>query len=48
MSSIITPAGAMPDYILVEDALPVVCLTLNRPTQRNALSTGLMTGLTRR
>lgn len=30
------------DYILVEDALPAVVLTMNRPELRNALSTGLM------
>lgn len=45
MSSI-APAEAITDYILFEDALPVVYLTLNRPAQRNALSTGLMTALT--
>jgi enoyl-CoA hydratase/carnithine racemase len=30
------------NYLLVEDALPVVVITMNRPEQRNALSTGLM------
>jgi enoyl-CoA hydratase/carnithine racemase len=34
------------DYLLVEDALPAVVITMNRPTQRNALSTGLMRELT--
>jgi enoyl-CoA hydratase/carnithine racemase len=34
------------DYLKVEDALPAVLVTLNRPEQRNALSTGLMTELT--
>jgi len=29
-------------YLIVEDQLPAVILTLNRPEQRNALSTGLM------
>lgn len=29
-------------YVLVDDAPPAVILTLNRPEQRNALSTGLM------
>jgi enoyl-CoA hydratase/carnithine racemase len=33
------------DYVLVEDALPAVILTMNRPAQRNALSTGLMRAL---
>ncbi len=33
------------DYVLVEDALPAVILTLNRPAQRNALSVGLMRSL---
>jgi enoyl-CoA hydratase/carnithine racemase len=35
----------MPDglhYVTVEDALPAVVVTMNRPEQRNALSTGLM------
>ena len=35
----------MPDpmnYLIVEDALPAVVITMNRPEQRNALSTGLM------
>ncbi|HET7466628.1 MAG TPA: enoyl-CoA hydratase [Candidatus Dormibacteraeota bacterium] len=30
------------DYLLVEDALPAAVITLNRPDQLNALSTGLM------
>jgi enoyl-CoA hydratase/carnithine racemase len=33
-------------HLLVEDALPAVVLTLNRPEQRNALSTPLMRELT--
>ncbi|MGB8647222.1 MAG: enoyl-CoA hydratase [Anaerolineae bacterium] len=33
-------------YLLVQDALPAVIITLNRPEQRNALSTGLMRELT--
>ncbi len=33
-------------YLLVEDALPTVVITMNRPEQRNALSTGLMRELT--
>jgi enoyl-CoA hydratase/carnithine racemase len=33
-------------HVLVEDALPAVVVTLNRPEQRNALSTGLMRELT--
>lgn len=45
MSSM-SPAPFAPDYVLVEDALPVVRLTMNRPSQRNALSTGLMAALT--
>ncbi len=40
------PSGATPDYVLVEDLSPVVRLTMNRPGQRNALSTGLMAALT--
>jgi enoyl-CoA hydratase/carnithine racemase len=32
--------------VVVEDALPVVLVTLDRPRQRNALSTGLMHELT--
>ncbi len=40
------PAGIATDTVLVEDALPVVRLTMNRPAQRNALSTGLMAALT--
>lgn len=34
------------DFVLVQDALPAVILTMNRPAQRNALSTGLMRALT--
>ncbi len=34
------------NYVLVEDALPAVVLTMNRPEQRNALSTRLMQELT--
>ncbi len=30
------------DYLLVEDSLPAVTITLNRPQQLNPLSTGLM------
>ena len=33
-------------YLLVEDALPAAVITLNRPDQLNALSTGLMKELT--
>src|ERR1700736_1397123 len=33
-------------HVLVEDALPAVVITLNRPEQRNALSTLLMRELT--
>ena len=33
-------------HLLVEDALPAVLITLNRPEQRNALSTPLMQDLT--
>ena len=33
-------------YLVVEDALPAVLITMNRPEQRNALSTGLMRELT--
>jgi enoyl-CoA hydratase/carnithine racemase len=33
-------------YVMVEDALPAVVVTMNRPEQRNALSTALMTELT--
>ena len=33
------------DYVLVEDTLPAVILTMNRPGQRNALSAGLMRAL---
>lgn len=36
----------MTDFLLVEDALPAVLITMNRPEQRNALSTGLMRALT--
>lgn len=34
------------EYLLVQDALPAVVITLNRPDQLNALSTGLMKELT--
>lgn len=34
------------NYLLVEDALPAAVITLNRPEQLNALSTGLMKELT--
>ena len=34
------------EYLLVEDALPAAVITLNRPDQLNALSTGLMNELT--
>ncbi len=34
------------NYVLVEDALPAVVLTMNRPAQRNALSAPLMLELT--
>ena len=34
------------DHLLVKDALPAVLVTLNRPQQRNALSTPLMQELT--
>lgn len=34
------------EYLTVEDALPAVLVTMNRPEQRNALSTGLMRELT--
>lgn len=34
------------DYLLVEDQLPAVIITLNRPQQLNPLSTGLMKELT--
>ena len=30
------------NYVIVQDAFPAVILTMNRPEQRNALSTGLM------
>ena len=30
------------NYVIVQDALPAVIITMNRPEQRNALSTGLM------
>jgi enoyl-CoA hydratase/carnithine racemase len=33
------------DYLLVEDVLPAAVITLNRPQQLNALSTGLMNEL---
>jgi enoyl-CoA hydratase/carnithine racemase len=35
------------NYLIVEDALPAVVITMNRPEQRNALSTGLMQEMTR-
>jgi enoyl-CoA hydratase/carnithine racemase len=35
------------EHLLVEDALPAVLVTLNRPEQRNALSTPLMRELTK-
>jgi enoyl-CoA hydratase/carnithine racemase len=38
-------AGTL-DYLVVEDAPPAAIITLNRPEQLNALSTGLMTELT--
>ncbi len=41
------PAVAGTDTVLVENTSPVVTLTMNRPAQRNALSTDLMTALTR-
>ena len=34
------------DYLVVVDAPPAAIITLNRPDQLNALSTGLMTELT--
>jgi enoyl-CoA hydratase/carnithine racemase len=34
------------DYLIVEDALPAVIITMNRPQQRNALSRGLMREMT--
>src|SRR5258706_4633004 len=34
------------DYLMVEDAPPASVITLNRPEQLNALSTGLMAELT--
>src|SRR5260221_10221226 len=34
------------DYLMVEDSPPASVITLNRPQQLNALSTGLMTELT--
>ena len=34
------------DYLIVEDAPPAAIITLNRPQQLNALSTGLMAELT--
>jgi enoyl-CoA hydratase/carnithine racemase len=44
MTSPQTPAR--PRHLLVEDALPAALLTLDRPEQRNALSTPLMLELT--
>jgi enoyl-CoA hydratase/carnithine racemase len=38
--------AAVLEHLLVEDALPAVVVTLNRPEQRNALSTPLMRELT--
>jgi enoyl-CoA hydratase/carnithine racemase len=35
------------DYLVVEDAPPAAIITLNRPEQLNALSSGLMTELTK-
>ncbi|HKF74868.1 MAG TPA: enoyl-CoA hydratase [Candidatus Dormibacteraeota bacterium] len=35
------------EHLLIEDSLPAVLVTLNRPEQRNALSTSLMRELTR-
>src|SRR5215469_8136160 len=35
------------EHLLIEDSLPAVLVTLNRPEQRNALSTSLMLELTR-
>jgi len=34
------------NYVLVEDALPAILITMNRAEQRNALSTGLMLAIT--
>lgn len=34
------------NYVLVKDALPAVMITLNRPGQRNALSTAMMLEIT--
>ncbi len=34
------------NYVIGEDALPAVIVTMNRPQQRNALSTGLMRAMT--
>ncbi len=34
------------NYVIVQDALPAVIVTMNRPQQRNALSTGLMREMT--
>jgi enoyl-CoA hydratase/carnithine racemase len=38
--------AAVLEHLLVEDALPAVLVTLNRPEQRNALSTALMREMT--
>ena len=38
--------SAEPSFLLVEDVAPAVRITLNRPEQLNALSTGLMRELT--
>ena len=35
------------EHLLIEDSLPAVLVTLNRPEQRNALSTSVMRELTR-
>src|SRR5258708_7516985 len=40
------PMPATRNYLTVRDALPAVVITLNRPEQLNALSTGLMKELT--
>jgi enoyl-CoA hydratase/carnithine racemase len=40
------PMPATLNYLTVRDALPAVVITLNRPEQLNALSTGLMKELT--
>jgi enoyl-CoA hydratase/carnithine racemase len=35
------------NYVMVDDALPAVIISMNRPEQRNALSSGLMLEMTR-